>query len=286
MKSNILYDAGGEGGGEGGGGGAPPANTPPADWRAGIPEDLRTNPSLASFKDVGSLAKSYIHANSLIGAEKIAKPLPSWQQAQWDAFWSQVGRPETHDKYAIDPKIIPEGITVDDAKMAKTKEMLYAAGLTNAQANKVLGHYFNSLGETSKELTNKQEAARQQAVDALTKEWGAELSSNMDIARAVIQKFATPELTALLEDSKWGDNPAMVKFFHKVGLAMMEDRAGSGEGALILSDSTSAVNELKTLKGDQDFLNVLLNRQHPGHKEAKERWDRLHKIAHPDKPSA
>ena len=39
-----------------------------------LPEDLRGEPSLRNFTDVGALAKSYTHAQRMIGGDKIGKP--------------------------------------------------------------------------------------------------------------------------------------------------------------------------------------------------------------------
>ena len=43
---------------------APAAET--ADWRSGLPEDIRNDPSLADIKDVGAMAKSYINGQNII----------------------------------------------------------------------------------------------------------------------------------------------------------------------------------------------------------------------------
>jgi hypothetical protein len=42
-----------------------------------LPEDLRGEPSLRNFNDVGALAKSYTHAQRMIGGDKIGKPSQS-----------------------------------------------------------------------------------------------------------------------------------------------------------------------------------------------------------------
>ena len=41
------------------------------DWRSSIPEEIRGHKSLDHINDVGALAKSYVHAQSMIGADKI-----------------------------------------------------------------------------------------------------------------------------------------------------------------------------------------------------------------------
>ena len=57
--------------------GDPKTETPEVnvDWKQSIPEDIRADKSLESIKDVGSLAKSYIHAQKLVGSDKI--PIPN-----------------------------------------------------------------------------------------------------------------------------------------------------------------------------------------------------------------
>jgi hypothetical protein len=46
----------------------------PVGFLDSLPEDLRMEPSLRNFTDPASLAKSYVHAQRMIGADKI--PLP------------------------------------------------------------------------------------------------------------------------------------------------------------------------------------------------------------------
>ena len=46
-----------------------PVSTPePVDFRSSLPEDLREEASLADIKDVGSLAKSYVNAQRMLGS--------------------------------------------------------------------------------------------------------------------------------------------------------------------------------------------------------------------------
>ena len=48
-----------------------PVETGSSDWLDSIDEALKTEPSLSDIKDVNSLAKSYVHAQKMIGADKI-----------------------------------------------------------------------------------------------------------------------------------------------------------------------------------------------------------------------
>ncbi len=49
------------------------AEAAPVGFLDSLPEDLRGEPSLRTFTDPASLAKSYVNAQRMIGADKIAK---------------------------------------------------------------------------------------------------------------------------------------------------------------------------------------------------------------------
>ena len=87
----------------------------PADWRSGLPEDIRNDPSLADIKDVGSMAKSYINGQKLIGKNRIALPGEGATDEEISAFHSQLGRPEKAEGYQFGERpTLPEGMEYDE----------------------------------------------------------------------------------------------------------------------------------------------------------------------------
>lgn len=266
-----------EGGGAAGGtGGA-------ADWRASIPEDIRTHASMKDIVDIPTLAKSYVHAQTLIGSEKILKPQKTWGEKDWNTFYQQLGRPENADGYSfkVEADKLPEGVSIDDNRLKETKASLHKLGLTDSQASGVLQYYLESVGRSATESKTSADTAKQQALIALKQEFGANYDSKVNLAQAVVKKFGSPELQAKLEEI--GNDPHFVKLFAAIGESMMDDTArGSGAG-LIVTDATSALQEINQLKGDTEFQGALGNRQHPGHKNAVERWAALHEKAFPSK---
>ena len=63
------------------------------DWRESLPEDLKSDPSLLTVKDVPGLAKSYIHAQKMIGADKLAIPGKNASEEEWSAVYEKLGKP-------------------------------------------------------------------------------------------------------------------------------------------------------------------------------------------------
>ena len=44
------------------------------DWKASLSDDLKADKSLENIKDIESLAKSYVHAQKMVGGDKIPVP--------------------------------------------------------------------------------------------------------------------------------------------------------------------------------------------------------------------
>lgn len=281
MKYKWLHLDDGAGG-EGGGGG----NT----FLATLPEDLRKEPSLVTFKDPATLAKSYVEAQKLIGAKRIALPGEKANDAEWEAFYNQVGRPETPDKYE-DVVLKDEKGNVklqpDPAEAAELKKFFHKMGLTGKQA-KMMQEY--SLGYLDKNRSTMEAAKKQEAeagVQKLKSEWGDKFDLNVDTARSVIKKFGgedAAEVQKFLDDSGLGNNAQLVKLMAKIGESILEDSSRRGTtGGLPLTDVSRAQSEIQQLSADAEFQKTLNNNLAPGHAQALERWRGLFAVAYPGK---
>ena len=70
-----------------------------ADWKASLAEEIRADKSLAPIKDINSLAKSYIHAQKLVGVEKIPLPNKHATEEDWNVVYDKLGRPKSPEEY-------------------------------------------------------------------------------------------------------------------------------------------------------------------------------------------
>lgn len=252
-----------------------------------LPEDLRTEPSLATIKDTAALAKGYVSAQKLIGAKRLVAPSENWQDQQWNEFYDQVGRPKTSDEYKVPEFKFEEGVQLDQAKVKASLVHLHKLGLTQKQAAGVLEHYFGDVNEAVKAGKSMKSTASAQAEQALKQEWGDKFGVNVDVARSVIKKFGgedAEEVAKFLDDSGLGNNVKLVRLFHKIGSEFQEDRRRSGGGGdLPLGDAARASSEIDQLKIDGEFQKALGEANHPGHRAAVDRWISLHQAVAPGK---
>ena len=78
---------------------APAAEAAPVAFINTLPEELQTEPSLRNFTDAAGLAKSYVHAQKMIGADKLPLPGKSATDEEWNNVYQKLGRPNAADQY-------------------------------------------------------------------------------------------------------------------------------------------------------------------------------------------
>lgn len=129
------------------------------------------------------------------------------------------GAPE---KYEL---ALPEGFTLDEAALGKFEPVLRDLNLTNEQASKLAGAY----AEMAK--------AQAESHIQLVQEWGAQaqkdpviggekFAENVEVARKALAYVDDPELTTLMDNWGLGNNPAVLRAFHKLGKLIPGGDAG------------------------------------------------------------
>jgi hypothetical protein len=263
----------------------PPPSTPPAtSWIESLPEDLRKEPSIATIKAenvneaFATIAKNYVETKKFVGVDKIAKPNDKWGDKEWGDFYSQLGRPESPDKYS-NPDL-GEGVKLDENQLKGGKELFHKLGLSDNQAKELIKFDVERMTNASKTLEEQKVAAATQAEAALKKEWGQKFDMNVELAKAAASKFGDESLQNFLKaNPQLDNNPDFMKFLAKVGEGMMEDSA-RGRGATVqLTDATVAQREIIKIKSDQEFM----AKYFAADKHAVMVWDDLHRRANPAK---
>lgn len=121
---------------------------------------------------------------------------------------------------------VPEGLELDKELSDKFTDVAKELGLNNEQANKVVGLYAEKVMDMQKAQTeawNKQVSDWEGELKSDPEFGGAKFTENAEIARMAINKFGGDELKEALNTTGLGNHPALVKFMHKIGMAMSED---------------------------------------------------------------
>jgi hypothetical protein len=251
-----------------------------------LPEDVRSDPALSSFNDLGSLAKSYVETKSLVGSSirlpgKDSKPedIDKWS-GETSAKLKDHGLtlaklkeapPATPDAYEF--KL--EGVTPEQIKGDKViqsfSQWAHKNGVGNAQANGMVEWYAKEI------VPMLQEQLRGQAPEILEEQgaiervlgnvFKADTKQMLGARDAAINqlKAEIPELEDFLNGTApygkpWmtnKDHPALVKLLKFVADAKQPDFGGNLDGIIggetldSIQQKIDAIRENPKMSGDK-----------------------------------
>ena len=245
-----------------------------------LSEDLRENDTLNKFEDVGSLGKSYLELQKMVGS-RIKVPTDESSEDEVNDFYSKVGRPDSPDKYAIN---LPEGVDYDKELIGKFYEVAYENGLSNKQAQSAIEFYNRINDDMSINQESQMQQSRVDSEAVLKKEWGlGDYNKNLALSKKAFKRFADNDLKEFVDKTGMSNNVAMIKFLYKIGSAFSDpDMGGSGKDSANV-DADSAKLEINAIMKDSNhkYNEALFNGLHSKHKEAVAYRDHLYDIAYP-----
>lgn len=136
------------------------------------------------------------------------------------------GAPEKYEDFKL-----PEGVTVDAAAVESFTPIAKELNLSQEQAQKLVDYFAKVRGDEVQ--------ASVKAVADLRTGWvgtakadqeigGAKFTENLSVAKTALDKFGTPQLRDALNQTGLGDHPEVIRFFHRVGRALAEDKVVTG----------------------------------------------------------
>lgn len=261
---------------------APPAVVFPDNWKEGLPEDLRGDPSLGVVNDIPSLAKSFINAQKMVGADKIQVPGKHATDEDWGAVFQKLGLPKDVAEYGLAKA---KDSKLEDAFVDKFKTSAHAAGILPRHAQKMLDWFNQEYAASETALQSQITNAKAAGEAALKKEWGEAYQLHTTAANLAVKEFGGDELFKVLKDSGVDSNPEIVKAFAKIGLALKEsDVKGlvprGTEGAVTPDQAMEKYNQIMG-----DSTHAYHKAEHPSHKAAVEEVSRLFGAAFPSSSS-
>ena len=218
--------------------GDPKTETPQAnaDWKASLSDEVRSDKSLENIKDIEGLAKSYVHAQKMVGADKIPVPNKYATDKDWDAVYEKLGRPKSADGYKFD---LPQDKKVDEVSLKEFSTQAHKLGLLPGQAQGMVKFYNEMTAKSLQDADGKALAAREASEKALKQEFGQAYDQKVTQAATLAKSVgATDILNRNLEDgTKLGDHPDMIKVFAQLASKMGEDSIVQASGPTYLTPS-------------------------------------------------
>lgn len=138
------------------------------------------------------------------------------------------GAPEEYAEFTL-----PEGYAMDADLAGDLKAEAKAMNLTQEQAQK--------LADLGAKQMQKFQAMQVDAMEKASETWVAEAKAdkefggekfeeNLGFASKAMAEFGTPELRTLLNQSRMGNHPELIRFMIRAGKAISDDKFDAGRG--------------------------------------------------------
>ena len=235
------------------------------DWKASLSDEIRADKSLENIKDIEGLAKSYVHAQKLVGADKIPVPNKFATDKDWDAVYQKLGRPENPSGYKYD---LPEDQSINQEALKNFSDQAHKLGLLPTQANGVVKFYNELTASSLQEQETTAVTARENSTKELKQEWGQAYDQKINQASNLAKSVGASELfdTNLADGTKLGDHPVMIKAFAELASKMGEDSITQSSGPIY---QTPAQIE-KEIGNLTQVGSAYWDKRHPNHGAAVE----------------
>lgn len=294
MKSNYFLREEAGDLGEQGGGGEPTGGTMgqqgdaaqgggnpfqwPDNWKDQLPDEIKGEKSLNQINDIPSLAKSYVHAQKMVGANKAVVPDPKVATDEdWRAFFQKAGLPESVDNYEleVDKEVkenLPEGF------LETFKQKAYENNVLPQQAKALFDWYRDYESGLVENQMEQQQQQLKENLEDYRKMMGAKYEKKIGYANKVLEEMGNEDLSELLQGTGLNVHPQVIEFMSSVGEKLFgEDEVlGEGRDTSNMLSPQEAREKIDNIKGDKNH--PYWNRQHPNHDKAVNEMTKLFEL--------
>ena len=210
-----------------------------------IPENFREEKALDNFNNMEDFVKSYLHAQKLVGADKIPVPNKHSTDEDWNEVFKKLGAPNSPEDYKYNFK----DQEMDQGQVQEFNKTAHRLGLLPKQAEGLI-KFYNEMNANN--AASQEEAAAQAQLNVeteLKKEYGPQFNKRLDQAKKLaVNSLGSDflENTYLKDGSRLGDNLKVIKAFSDLADKLSEDPIIQGDGTSYMTakDIEKEIDEL------------------------------------------
>ena len=223
-------------------------------WHAALPEDLRSDPSLADFKDETEMimmptnvAKSFIHTKKMVGADTIKIPKTD---EEWEAAYTRLGRPESAELYLLQQAEDVNPALQDSLK--KDAEWFRATahklGLNDKQTTDLFREFSKQMSDKYNEIQKLSETDGMNTEIQMRTEYGTAYEGKKIITQRALKELGGDEFMQLINSTGVSKHPAFIRAMFKVGDMMAEDLGLDRQSGQLIKSKSTVEEEVKHLQ--------------------------------------
>lgn len=264
-----------------------PTPSPEGSWLDTLPEELKGDATLQRFKDVPSLAKSYVEARKKIGEQGLKLPGDDASLQEIREKMTALGCPESVEKYDLGDFAPPEGMPWSPEFQTDALAAMHQHGLNSPQARGMLGWFTQASQAAFQAEQQAQEKIHGEWDAKLAEKWGAAIEERSDLAERTIRHALGDEAAAvaqarLPDGGLLRHHPGFRDLLATAGALLAEHRLlGDAAPTRFANTPDQAIAALEEFNADAGHREALMNPRHPKHAEMVEKRRELYQQAYP-----
>jgi hypothetical protein len=195
-------------------------STTQVDWKESVPQEYRE--SISKFNDVGTMAKSYVEMEKMIGS-RVKIPDDTSTPEEKSAFYQKLGRPQNPEAYDLG---LAEDTPINPAILTAVQQAAFDNGVSQTALQSVVKSYMDAETAALNQTFNEGETA-------LKTLWPGTYEEEVKIGQRALRELAgdeyRDELVALVDGTPLGNSPAFIRFLNDVGKKMLPDTLVTGK---------------------------------------------------------
>ena len=129
---------------------------PTVNFKDSIPQEYREEKSLENINSMEDLLKGYVHAQKLVGTNKIPVPNKHSTDEDWNEVFKRLGAPDSPEDYKYNLK----DVEMDQSQVSEFNKTAHQLGLLPKQAEGLIKFYNEMNGNIA--ATQEEQAAQAQ----------------------------------------------------------------------------------------------------------------------------
>jgi len=207
-----------------------PADNPETTQESWYSQDYGELVKNKGYKTPDDVLKNVKELEGMVGG-RVKMPTPESSAEEVNAFYQKLGKPVGPDAYEIVRPEMPEGMNYDEDMEKGFREVAFEHHASNEQT-KAMVDWFNKyeINRYNDFMAEKQRLETE-GLEKLRGEWKIDYDENVKISNRACHQLGGDEFIALMEETRLGNNPVMIKTFHDIGVKILSDSLIKGDGS-------------------------------------------------------
>ena len=236
------------------------AEAAPVNFLESLDEQYRNEPMFRHITSVNDMAKGYMNAQRMVGADKIALPSKSATPDEWREVYNKLGAPTEASGYEFDGDV-----PLDESYLTSFREHALNAGLNPSQANEMMNFVRGTVNTMNETASQGAEEARYAGEQELRQEFGQAFEQRVEMAQMAARNLLGG--TEMFDDIQLsdgrmlGDHPDIIRMFSNLASAIGEDNLAGETTELVMTPEEASRQVAEMTRRDGPYW----DRMHPEH---------------------